>query len=65
MIEYDRSCDKKINKGLYIAYLKVQSSMDLVKVMVSNQKPNILPCYKIRDNPNISKYAYFCQNKTS
>jgi hypothetical protein len=38
-----------------MAYLKVQSSMDLVKVMVLNQRPSILPCHKIRDNPNVSK----------
>ena len=29
IIEYDRNCDKKIAKGLYLAYLKIQSSMDL------------------------------------
>lgn len=55
IIEYDRFCDKKINKGLYLAYLKIQSSMDLVKVMVLNQRPSILPCHKIRDNSNVSK----------
>lgn len=53
--EFDQSSDNKLKKGLYVAYLKIQSSFELVKVMVSSQMPNSLPCFKIRDNPNVSK----------
>jgi hypothetical protein len=53
--EFDQSSAHKLKKGLYVAYLKIQSSFELVKVMVSSQMPNSLPCFKIRDNPNVSK----------
>ena len=55
IIEYDKSCDKRLKRGFYACFLKVQSNIELVKVLVSSSMPNILPFSKIRDNPNISK----------
>ena len=55
IIEFNRNCERKLSRGLYVAYLKTQSSMELVKVMVNSNLPNILPCFKVRDNPNVTK----------
>lgn len=55
VIEFDRSCERKLARGLYVAYLKTQSSMDLVAVMVSSQIPSTIPCYKVRDNPSVTR----------
>lgn len=55
IIEYDKHCDKKLKRGFYAGFLKVQSNIELVKVLVSTAVPNVLPFAKIRDNPNVSK----------
>lgn len=55
VIEFDRNCERKLNRGLYVAYLKTQSSIELVKVMIISQIPSIIPSYKVRDNPNVTK----------
>lgn len=48
--------EKPLTKGLYLAYLKIQSSIDVIKILVSNERPYLLPYTKISNNPNISKY---------
>lgn len=60
IIEYDKNCDKKLKRGFYAGFLKVQSNIELVKVLVSTHVPNILPFAKIRDNPNISNEEWTC-----
>lgn len=55
IIEFNRNSERKLSRGLYVAYLKTQSSIELVKVMVNSNIPNILPCFKVRDNPNVTK----------
>ncbi|CAK9802258.1 Ankyrin repeat and fibronectin type-III domain-containing protein 1 [Anthophora plagiata] len=44
----------KLSKGLYLGYLKMQSSVDLIQVVVPAKAPNVLPHCKIRDNPHVS-----------
>ncbi|KAG7210469.1 hypothetical protein KM043_011993 [Ampulex compressa] len=44
----------KLSKGLYLGYLKMQSSVDLIQVVVPSKSPNVLPHCKIRDNPHVS-----------
>ncbi|EFN87249.1 Ankyrin repeat and fibronectin type-III domain-containing protein 1 [Harpegnathos saltator] len=44
----------KLSKGLYLGYLKMQSSVDLIQVVVPTKSPNVLPHCKIRDNPHVS-----------
>ena len=53
--EFDENSTKILTRGLYISYLKIQSSIELVKVMVKSSQPNILPSFKLRDNPNVSE----------
>lgn len=51
---YHHVSSKKLSKGLYLGYLKMQSSVDLIQVVVPMESPNVLPHCKIRDNPHVS-----------
>ncbi|KAG4075868.1 hypothetical protein HA402_003694 [Bradysia odoriphaga] len=53
-ISYHQSSAIKLAKGLYIGYLKMQSSVDQIQIVVPTKTPNVLPHCKIRDNPHIS-----------
>jgi hypothetical protein len=55
VVEFENNVGRCLNRGLYISYLKIQSSIELVKLMVKSNMPNILPSQKIRDNPNVSR----------
>ena len=41
-------------KGLYVAYVKISSSVDLIRVLVPKKAPNVLPYYRVRENPHVS-----------
>jgi hypothetical protein len=49
--------NKPLPRGLYLGYLKMKSSVDLIRVLVPKDAPNLLPHAKIRDNPWVSRYA--------
>ncbi|XP_060521870.1 ankyrin repeat and fibronectin type-III domain-containing protein 1 isoform X2 [Cylas formicarius] len=53
-INYHQVSGLKLTKGLYVAYLKMQSSVDMIQVVVSSKSPNMLPHCKVRDNPHVS-----------
>ncbi|XP_071443530.1 ankyrin repeat and fibronectin type-III domain-containing protein 1 isoform X1 [Hetaerina americana] len=53
-IAYHQSCGVRLGRGLYLSYLKMRSSVDLIQVLVPMKTPNILPHCKIRDNPHVS-----------
>lgn len=58
MIEYHRACNNQLARGLYIGYVKLRSSVDMMSVLVAKAAPNILPYAKIRENPHISKQEW-------
>lgn len=51
---YHQLSSIKLTRGLYLGYLKMQSSVDLVHIFVPAKAPNVLPHCKIRDNPHVS-----------
>lgn len=53
-ISYHQVSSLKLGRGLYLAYLKMQSSVDLIQMVVPAKSPNMLPHCKIRDNPHVS-----------
>ncbi|XP_043479149.1 uncharacterized protein LOC122509277 isoform X4 [Leptopilina heterotoma] len=53
-ITYHQVSSIKLSRGLYLGYLKMQSSVDLIQVVVPVKSPNVLPHCKIRDNPHVS-----------
>ncbi len=55
MIEYHQASCTLLPRGLYLGYLKLKSSVDLIKIMVPEKTPNVVPNIKIRECPNVSK----------
>ncbi|XP_076270822.1 ankyrin repeat and fibronectin type III domain containing protein wide awake isoform X3 [Rhynchophorus ferrugineus] len=53
-INYHQVSSLKLGRGLYLAYLKMQSSVDMIQLVVSTKTPNMLPHCKVRDNPHVS-----------
>ena len=53
-IRYHTASQLKVSRGLYAAYLKLQSSVDMLHVIVPLSTPNILPHCKVRDNPHVT-----------
>jgi ankyrin repeat and fibronectin type-III domain-containing protein 1 len=49
-----QTSNTKLQKGLYVGYLLMRSSVDMLHVMVPLQNPNMPVCYKIRDNPHVT-----------
>nr|XP_046908128.1 uncharacterized protein LOC124489782 isoform X2 [Dermatophagoides farinae] len=58
MMQYHQACNSQLDKGLYIAYVKLKSSVDMMSVVVGRSHPNILPFAKIRDNPHVSRQEW-------
>ena len=46
--------NRPLQRGLYIGYLKLKSSVDLIRVLVPKAAPNLVPHAKVRDNPWVS-----------
>ncbi|XP_021938463.1 ankyrin repeat and fibronectin type-III domain-containing protein 1 isoform X2 [Zootermopsis nevadensis] len=53
-ITYHQVSSIRLSRGLYLGYLKMRSSVDLIQVLVSTKAPNVLPHCRIRDNPHVS-----------
>ncbi|XP_046632316.1 uncharacterized protein LOC124311980 isoform X5 [Daphnia pulicaria] len=53
-INFMQVSNKPLPRGLYLGYLKMKSSVDLIRVLVPKDAPNLLPHAKIRDNPWVS-----------
>lgn len=58
LILYDQVSRVPLRRGLYLGYLKLQSSVDLLQVLVPEKQPNMFPHAKIRDNPHVSRYVW-------
>ena len=43
-----------VSRGLYLGYLQCQTSVDLIRAIVSKDKPNLLPHVRVRDKPHVS-----------
>lgn len=66
-INYHQASTVRLSKGLYLGYLKMQSSVDQIQIVVPAKTPNILPHYKIRENSHISaeEWRFLKRNKVS
>nr|XP_029723303.1 uncharacterized protein LOC109400223 isoform X2 [Aedes albopictus] len=65
-INYHQVSNIRLPRGLYVGYLKMQSSVDVIQVVVPVKAPNVLPHCKIRDNPHVSaeEWELIKQHKT-
>lgn len=66
-IAYHQSSTVRLARGLYLGYLKMQSSVDQIQIVVPAKTPNVLPHCKLRDNPHISaeEWEFLRRNKVS
>jgi len=48
-----------LQRGLYLGYIKLQASVEVLRVMVPNKMPSCVPHVKIRDCPNVSRYGRY------
>ncbi|XP_052780793.1 ankyrin repeat and fibronectin type-III domain-containing protein 1-like isoform X3 [Mya arenaria] len=51
---YHRTSSMPLRPGLYLGYLKLHVAVDVIRVMVCQAAPNVLPNIKVRDCANIS-----------
>ncbi|XP_045897381.1 ankyrin repeat and fibronectin type-III domain-containing protein 1-like, partial [Micropterus dolomieu] len=54
ILAYQRRSTHRLAPGLYLGFLKLSSSVDQIKVLVSQRTPNMLCHSRIRDNANVS-----------
>ncbi|KAG8179257.1 hypothetical protein JTE90_006156 [Oedothorax gibbosus] len=59
MMAYNHMSRIPLPKGLYVAYVKISSSVDLIRILVPKKAPNVLPYYKVRENPHVSEEEWF------
>lgn len=57
ILAYQRRSTHRLAAGLYLGFLKLSSSVDQIKVLVSQRTPNMLCHTRIRDNANVSRYV--------
>ncbi|XP_067344144.1 ankyrin repeat and fibronectin type-III domain-containing protein 1 isoform X1 [Channa argus] len=55
ILAYQRRSTHRLASGLYLGYLKLSSSVDQIKVLVSQRNPNMLCHTRIRENANVSR----------
>uniref|UniRef100_A0A8C5QYS5 Ankyrin repeat and fibronectin type III domain containing 1 n=1 Tax=Leptobrachium leishanense TaxID=445787 RepID=A0A8C5QYS5_9ANUR len=55
ILSYQKRSQQRLPPGLYLGYLKLCSSVDQIKVLVSQRLPNMLCNVRIRDNSNVSR----------
>ncbi|XP_030256820.1 ankyrin repeat and fibronectin type-III domain-containing protein 1 isoform X2 [Sparus aurata] len=55
ILAYQRRSTHRLAPGLYLGFLKLSSSVDQIKVLVSQRTPNMLCHTRIRDNANVSR----------
>ena len=55
ILSYQRRSAHRLSPGLYLGYLKLSSSVDQIKVLVSQRSPNMLCHVRVRENANVSR----------
>ncbi|CAH0723197.1 unnamed protein product, partial [Brenthis ino] len=53
-IAYHQVSRYQLPRGLYLGYLKLQSSVEVVRIVAPARTPNVPPHTRIRDNPHVS-----------
>ncbi|XP_077407611.1 ankyrin repeat and fibronectin type-III domain-containing protein 1, partial [Vanacampus margaritifer] len=55
IVAFQRRSGQRLAPGLYLGYLKLSSSVDQIRVLVSQRTPNMLCHARVRENANVSK----------
>lgn len=63
IIEFYHRSMCRLESGLYLSYLKVQNTVDSIRVLVSRSMPGCLPSVKIRSVSNVTKFVVWYRTK--
>ncbi|XP_062234780.1 ankyrin repeat and fibronectin type-III domain-containing protein 1 [Platichthys flesus] len=55
ILAYQRRGTHRLAPGLYLGFLKLSSSVDQIRVLVSQRTPNMLCHTRVRENANVSR----------
>ncbi|XP_022242200.1 ankyrin repeat and fibronectin type-III domain-containing protein 1-like [Limulus polyphemus] len=55
MISYNQMSTTPLPRGLYLGYVKLKSSVDVIRVLVPQKTPNVIPFWRIRENSHVSR----------
>ncbi|XP_022235199.1 ankyrin repeat and fibronectin type-III domain-containing protein 1-like [Limulus polyphemus] len=55
LISYSEESTAPLSRGLYVGYVKLKSSVDVIRVLAPRRAPNVLPFSRIRENPHVSR----------
>ncbi|XP_050683485.1 uncharacterized protein LOC126978576 [Leptidea sinapis] len=53
-IHYHQVCRSQLARGLYVGYLKLQSSLEVARLVVPARAPNVPPHARVRHNPHVA-----------
>uniref|UniRef100_A0A0N5AB76 Fibronectin type-III domain-containing protein n=1 Tax=Syphacia muris TaxID=451379 RepID=A0A0N5AB76_9BILA len=55
LIKFHRDCRMRLQRGLYLCYVQLHSSLDSISAVVAKSLPSMLPFVYIRDDPHVSE----------
>jgi hypothetical protein len=55
ILNFHESTYVPLDRGLYLCYVKLHSSMNDISVVVPENLPSVLPFVFVRDNPHVSR----------
>ncbi|GMR61802.1 hypothetical protein PMAYCL1PPCAC_31997 [Pristionchus mayeri] len=55
IMNFFESSQIPLQKGLYVAYLKMHSSLNSIRLVVPDNLPSVLPYVSVRQNPHVTK----------
>ncbi|CAG2107116.1 unnamed protein product, partial [Medioppia subpectinata] len=57
---YHKACNNPLPRGLYLAFVKLKTSVELMSILVPQHSPYVMPHIKIRENPHVSREEWNC-----
>lgn len=57
VLNFYESSHIPLDRGLYLCYMKMHSSMNEISVVVPENLPSVLPFVYMRNNPHVSQYV--------
>ncbi|CAG2164917.1 unnamed protein product, partial [Oppiella nova] len=57
---YHKACNNPLPRGLYLGFVKLKTSVELMSILVPQHSPNVMPHIKVRENPHVSREEWNC-----
>lgn len=55
ILNFFESAQIPLERGLYLCYMRLQSSLNTIRVTVPDNLPSVLPFVSVRQNPHVSR----------